>query len=381
MFGGSMRSHPLAAFPFVTRLGCLLFALPLFVGGCDSAAREDVAGLGAGILGGSADNRDSAVVAVLVHGRSAVATCTGTLIAPDLVLTASHCINEAALGFKVEKVEVGTSESVTKSARLKPILIATSARFQHPGFIWQTGANDLAVVVLAPHAQILPYLPYNRQSLESLGLEGTVARAVGYGHVEDTESSASGTKNEVEVTLAGVGPIEFTAGNLSGTQCHGDSGGPILGLVNGREVILGVARRTARVDGSCADGVRNTRVDKQLAFLDAHMKAVGMGIPENSSEAAGLNEEASLEATGCCFNGQFYRCESRAACTGGFDLDACTLACEDNACLDACSDRLANANGLTGACSRAAASDATCRTNVRSLNGLEGHDVGVSGSR
>lgn len=45
-----------------------------------------------GILGGTVDKTDNAVVAILTNSAEGISLCSGTLIAPNLVLTAQHCV-------------------------------------------------------------------------------------------------------------------------------------------------------------------------------------------------------------------------------------------------------------------------------------------------
>ena len=82
-----MRQHLLLALP-----SALLATLAL---ACDPPA-PDVSQLDVPIVDGTFEEGEDAVVTVLPFGG--VGLCTGTLIAPNVVLTAKHCVQAADAG-------------------------------------------------------------------------------------------------------------------------------------------------------------------------------------------------------------------------------------------------------------------------------------------
>jgi hypothetical protein len=216
-------------------------------------------------------------------------------------------------------------------------------RRTHPGYDPNTGANDIAIVLLQrPLAGVTP-LPYSRVPLE--GNDGKQARIIGYGTTKDGDSSTAGKKNQATVKLSQINAHDFVAATLPVTQCHGDSGGPTLLPINGKETIIGIGWQTVRNDGLCSEGVRDTRIDKFLSFIDPFVPASGQP-GQNGADV-------------CCQDGQSYDCPTTAACLGGFDLDACLAACNDAACTVECTQKL---NGVrpTNQCTRSPATDAQC---------------------
>src|ERR1051326_5824095 len=77
----------------------ILFALGAFASGCSTTAEqptEHVASKGAAIIDGSeSPATQDAVVLVVIHNHG---SCTGTLVAPNLVLTARHCVTQTDEG-------------------------------------------------------------------------------------------------------------------------------------------------------------------------------------------------------------------------------------------------------------------------------------------
>src|ERR1700722_15740530 len=57
---------------------------------CVGAPGERVGAVSQAIIGGSVDTADTAVVAVMDPSSSTL--CSGTLVAPSVVLTAAHCV-------------------------------------------------------------------------------------------------------------------------------------------------------------------------------------------------------------------------------------------------------------------------------------------------
>jgi secreted trypsin-like serine protease len=288
------------------------------VAGCSAPPPVEAEGGGSSkIIGGKADAGDSSIVAVVAYtdGGKTYATCTGEVIAPRVVLTASHCVSPIALGFVPEGVQIMTSQDISTATAAD---VVTGRGVTHPGYDANTGMNDIAVVLL-DEAVNLPAVPYSRVALE--GNDGKSARIIGYGTTKDGDSTTAGKKNEATVKISAINDHDFVASALPVTQCHGDSGGPVLLNVGGKETIIGIGWVTVRNDGLCSEGVKNTRVDKFLSFIDPFVVAGG-GAP--GADGAGDPTPGGQSESSCCRNGQFYDCPSVTACFT--DVAQCTRA-------------------------------------------------------
>jgi secreted trypsin-like serine protease len=104
-----------------------------------------------GIVGGMEDRRHDAVVALvatpLTCGEPETVVCSGTVIAPRVVLTAAHCIESLAIA--PGEVVVGASTHSAAARRIR--IVETIVDPQ-----WNPPAHDLALVLLAEDAGVVP---------------------------------------------------------------------------------------------------------------------------------------------------------------------------------------------------------------------------------
>jgi hypothetical protein len=196
----------------------------LTAAGCGVAGDEDpVASEAAAIQGGKKDAGDHAVGLVWLRGGG---FCSGTLVAPDVVLTAGHCVEEPVAAFYT-----GAGDGAAEVGRLPAggfVEHRVIAQVAHPSYrsldqcpnpTFDVGLLRLAAPVHGAKPLALAAQPPPK---------GATCRAVGYGvHNQGDKEIVEQRRSATEEVLA----VERAAVHLrwkSGVADHGDSGGPLL---------------------------------------------------------------------------------------------------------------------------------------------------------
>lgn len=206
------------------------------------------------IVGGieTADYRDCVAI-----GSPDAWCCTGTLIAPNVVVTAGHChggcSDRVFVGDNVEQLEAGTVIEVADAVR-------------HPDYDDDLLTSDLSVLILANDADVDPRPLAEEGVLE----EAQTVRLAGYGNTDVDSMGGYGIRRMVDVPLASNDPkygadaeTEFVAGApfLDRDSCNGDSGGPAYVQAGDHWYLVGAtSRATESAVRRCGDGGIYTRV-------------------------------------------------------------------------------------------------------------------------
>jgi V8-like Glu-specific endopeptidase len=240
------------------------------VGACGVSPEPVLAVERQAVVGGVLEPGSQAVGAIVpvapTCGEPAEAspiTCTGTLVAPRVVLTAAHCVENADAPQVLSVVFAAEPARALPAERVR----AVEGRL-HPA--WRAGEDDIGVLILAEDAPVTP-LPLDGAALPT-ELVGQTTRVVGFG-LDDQGMTGTRRSGTARVTAVEAGTFSIEA--APGMSCGGDSGGPSFLSVNGIECLVGV---TSFGDLSCTRGT-NTRVDVHAAFLQAILDEVAQAPP------------------------------------------------------------------------------------------------------
>jgi len=233
---------------FVRALSCAVFLAG--AAGCGQAGPEWVAQDSQAIYDGYASGiEDDGVVKVTnVDANGVMNSCTGALVAPNVVLTARHCVANLIRG-AFTCTDSGELTPESKGGRFGPLIdpanlkIYVGAAFNEPlaalgakVFATQTPSicrNDMAAIVLDREISGAPLMPIR---IDRGDEHGEVLRVVGFGETELAMSGVRRAKDGLRVSL--VGASQFRADGdpipprtfltLGPALCIGDSGGPAL---------------------------------------------------------------------------------------------------------------------------------------------------------
>lgn len=227
-------------------------------------------------------------VAAVFLGREV--GCTGTLIAPRVVLTAAHCAAD------ITGVSLGASDIGGLRADYRAVRVITHPRWAR--------TYDVALVILDRDATEEPAVIAQDCVTEEAVKVGAPVDIVGYGAVDkwgnqyldqlqagrtsiiDPECTAVERGCAEEVSPGG----ELSAGGGGVDACFGDSGGPIYVQRQGKRYLAGVTSRAfddARLP--CSEGGIYVRADAVLDWIEAE---AGIELP-----APVCTEPDEVEAT------------------------------------------------------------------------------------
>jgi len=210
----------------------LLLALSagLFAACAPDTTPEDVSAVEQPVYLGELNPNDPAIVALTHFGSQ---FCSGTLIAPRVVITAAHCLPPN--GGDVTETTVFFGSDIDQPGDVAFVVDGWRNPFWNDNSLFY----DIGLLRLAEDAPVAPMAWHQDGDVYAVG---DPARIVGYGIVGENQGG-NGIKRQGTALVDELEPhVMWLAGDPSGT-CSGDSGGATIMDVAGVDTLVGVHSR------------------------------------------------------------------------------------------------------------------------------------------
>jgi V8-like Glu-specific endopeptidase len=308
----------------------------------------------ASVIGGHNANIADYPYLAFIEGVQATAgyACTGTVVAPRVVLTAGHCVEDIESSSIVEPSLIAVATGVSNLAKIPHKQVSAVERvLAYPSFNPTELHGDAGLLILTAPVSAPPIALATGEDA-TLYEPGDVLTVAGWGiddrqtghapnqlqsatvPIEEGSRCKEGTKRFYPFFDANRQVCTLDAPHFHITTCHGDSGGPAIATrADGTPVEVGV---TSLGDGTCnpSSPAVFTRVDQISSWVQSWIDATESGGPtprvkvpkahipnlsrERSEELSGLAMEEAFGGTFRHGQEQTIRCErlakARAKC-------------------------------------------------------------------
>jgi MYXO-CTERM domain-containing protein len=199
------------------------------------------------------------------------ALCTGTLIAPNLVITAGHCIGEG-----ITSVKLGVNDYQSPGGEE----IAVMRQVEYPN---SQSTYDVGLLILERDSTYTPRIIASGCVVERSLHDGAPAHIVGYGAIDEAGETYTSELREADTTITDAdcgggrgcnGSVypggELGAGGGGVDACFGDSGGPLyLDDPSGIFLVGVTSRGYYDADLPCSEGGIWVRPDAVIDWIES----------------------------------------------------------------------------------------------------------------
>jgi hypothetical protein len=216
-------------------------------------------------VNGAVDAADPAVVSLLHEGAT---FCSGSLISPNVVLTAGHCLSIELTGIPVTEIEVFFGNEVADGGTVTSVVDGGPHPLFDPTEIPPTyELNDIGILQIETPSRVEPFT-LSSEPVDNSFI-GRSLRLVGFGYTGPDGDNAGIKRSGTSVIEDLPGTIFYMGLTPAGT-CNGDSGGAALLTTDGGDEVLAAIHSLS----DCETEMAEERVDLHVSdfiqpFVDA----------------------------------------------------------------------------------------------------------------
>lgn len=193
--------------------------------------------------------------------------CTATLIRPDVILTAAHCLEDTGYGDFAFTLDRDVSDGADDPV---PVIIT----HQHPDYkargkpLDVGQVNDVGVAVLARPITDVPLEILHTTSIGPDIAIGDELQISGYGVNVWFARATAGLKREARVYVDGVSLWELRTVAADPQPCTGDSGAPLMRETPAGRRLIGIVIRGAGESYRCDNGAIASRIVPYVDWIE-----------------------------------------------------------------------------------------------------------------
>ncbi len=215
----------------------------------------------------------------------ALVGCSATLVAPDVVLTAAHCFDPYVIDMVWLPRFTLDDDTASPTARWYDVaetVVHEEAAATEDLRVFLERPNDVALAFLAePVVGVTPMPIATPEASDAIVVDRTLT-LIGYGQTTVGDDATRGRERSLATRVSEVGEAELRH-LASETSCAGvgDSGGPLLGDLDGTRRVIGITSHGGAETLDCsAGGDIAERVDVYAGWITSNAPSVCEATPD-----------------------------------------------------------------------------------------------------